>query len=135
MKYKNLAYSWAYALLNPNSRTKHLWQIPKFNSIKSSVQKTQINSIRKKNLFQIRIHFGVQIRKRKNIFLIKKNPFRLCHCLHATTFQHFASTSHYFVTSTLAEPWLDSWLCPVVFLFVGLSWPSWVSVVSLGFYV
>ena len=75
MKYKNLAYSWAYALLNPNSRTKHLWQIPKFNSIKSSVQKTQINSIRKKNLFQIRIPFGVQIRKRKNIFLIKKIPF------------------------------------------------------------
>ena len=75
MRYKNLAYSWAYALLNPNSRTKHLWQIPKFNSIKSSVQKTQINSIRKKNLFQIRIPFGVQIRKRKNIFLIKKIPF------------------------------------------------------------
>ena len=75
MKYKNLAYSWAYALLNPNPRTKHLWQIPKFNTIKSSVQKTQINSIRKKNLFQIRIPFGVQIRKRKNIFLIKKIPF------------------------------------------------------------
>ena len=133
MRYKNLAYSWAYALLNPNSRTKHLWQIPKFNTIKSSVQKTQINSIRKKNLFQIRIPFGVQIRKRKNIFLIKKkslSPLPLSPC---TTFQHFASTSHYFVTSTLAEPWLDSWLCPVVFLFVGLSWPSWVSVVSLGF--
>ena len=101
MKYKNLAYSWAYALLNPNSRTKHLWQIPKFNSIKSSVQKTQINSIRKKNLFQIRIPFGVQIRKRKNIFLIKKKslsplPLSPCYnvstlCLHKSLFCHLNS--------------------------------------------
>ena len=100
MKYKNLAYSWAYALLNPNPRTKQLWQIPKFNSIKSSVQKTQINSIRKKNLFQIRIPFGVQIRKRKNIFLIKKIPFAFAIvsmynvstlCLHKSLFCHLNS--------------------------------------------